>query len=90
MSLQRINLDLPAELLQEIDAVVGPHGRSAFLVDAVKTELRRRRLLRFLHSDEPAWQEESHPELQDGTSAWVKQLRQESDTRARQSKADSE
>jgi len=70
---------LPDELIQEIDPMVGPSGRSAFLIDATRAELRRRRLLSFLRDDKPAWKEADHPELAAGTAAWVKRLRAESD-----------
>jgi hypothetical protein len=44
--------------------------------------LRREKLLRFLESDAPAWKDADHPELADGTAAWVRRLRQgESKTR---------
>ena len=79
MGSQRAHILLPEELIAEIDAEVGPRGRSAFLVETARAELRRRRLLTFLRSDQPAWREEDHPELQDGSAAWVRKLRQESD-----------
>ncbi len=54
MSTQRATIVLPPELIAEIDAVVDPGGRSAFLVETARAELRRRRLLTFLKSkDQP-------------------------------------
>jgi len=67
--------------VEEIDSLVGPRGRSAFLVETARAELRRRRLLAFLQNAEPAWQKESHPELRGGTGAWVKKIRSESEAR---------
>jgi hypothetical protein len=78
MGSQRAHIVLPDDLIQEIDSVVGPRGRSAFLVETARTELRRRRLLSFLRSDQPAWQEQNHPE----TATWVKNLRRESEARS--------
>jgi hypothetical protein len=75
MATQRAHVVLPEELIKEIDKVVGPRGRSAFLVETAKAELKRRRLLAFLSSDEPAWKDEDHPELANGTYAWVRSLR---------------
>jgi hypothetical protein len=49
--------------------------------------LNKRKLLAFLRNDEPAWKDEDHPELKDGTAAWVRSLRQESD-RGLQAKLD--
>ena len=77
MGAQRAHVVLPDDLLQEIDSLVGPRGRSAFLVDIARAELRRRRLLSFLQDDAPAWEELSHPELGQDTSAWVRALRKE-------------
>jgi len=70
---------LPEDLVEEIDSLVGPRGRSAFLVETARNELRRQKLLRFLHSTEPVWKDESHPELKQGSADWVRKLRSESD-----------
>ena len=79
MASQRTHIILPEELIEEIDAVVGPRGRSAFLVETARAELRRRRLLAFLQDERPAWKAEDHPELAAGSAAWIKALRTESD-----------
>jgi hypothetical protein len=80
MGSQRAHIVLPQELIEEIDSLVGPRGRSAFLVETARTELRRRHLLSFLRSGNPAWKEQDHPELAHGTHGWVKELRRQSDT----------
>ena len=77
MRTQRAHVILPDELVKEIDALVGPRGRSAFLVETATKEVKRRKLLAFLQSDEPAWRDEDHPELAGGTEAWVRRLRME-------------
>jgi hypothetical protein len=87
MGTQRAHVVLPTELIAEIDSAVGPRGRSAFLAETARAELNKRKLLAFLRSDEPAWKDEDHPELKDGTAAWVRRLRQESD-RGLQAKLD--
>jgi hypothetical protein len=81
MGSQRAHIILPQELIEEIDAVVGPRGRSAFLVETARAELRRRRLLSFLRDDQPAWHENDHPELAAGSGAWVKGIRSEGEKR---------
>jgi hypothetical protein len=81
MGSQRAHIVLPEDLIAEIDSAVGPRGRSAFLVETARAELRRRKLLAFLRSDRPTWQAQDHPELASGTSAWVKNLRKQSDAR---------
>ena len=80
MGSQRAHIVLPPELLREIDSLVGPRGRSAFLVQTARAELNRRRLLAFLRSDQPAWHDQKHPELASGTKSWVKGIRLESDS----------
>ncbi len=78
---KRAHILLPHDLVKEIDSIVGPRGRSAFLVETAREAVRRKKLLRFLESDTPAWKEADHPELADGAAAWVRELRQESETR---------
>jgi hypothetical protein len=81
MGSQRAHIILPQELIEEIDAVVGPRGRSAFLVETARAELRRRRLLTFLRDDQPAWSDKDHPEFSVGSGAWVKRIRSEGEKR---------
>jgi hypothetical protein len=86
MGLHRTHIILPQELIEEIDAVVGPRGRSAFMVEAARAELRRRRLLTFLHDDQPTWREKNHPEVSAGSGAWVKRIRSEGEKRVPKAK----
>jgi hypothetical protein len=82
MATLRAHVVLPAELAKEIDELVGPRGRSAFLVETAAKEVKRRKLLAFLESDEPAWRDENHPELVEmGTAEWVRSLRHEPSVR---------
>jgi hypothetical protein len=76
---QRAHILIPADLLREIDALVGPRGRTAFLLETAREELRRRKLLSFLESKSSAWNEKAHPE--EDSAAWVRKLRAESDLR---------
>ncbi len=77
MSTRRTHVLLPEDLIQEIDELVGPRGRSAFLVDTARNEVRRQRLLQFLQNKEAVWKDEDHPELAEGAAAWVRQSRGE-------------
>lgn len=79
MATVRTHVLLPEDLVRDIDALVGPRGRSAFIVETARNEVRRKKLLDFLSSDEPAWKDENHPELADGAAKWVRKLRAESD-----------
>jgi hypothetical protein len=83
---QRAHILIPGDLLREIDDLVGPRGRSAFLLETARQEVQRRKLLRFLESAQPAWTAENHPELAGGTDAWVRRLRQQSEKRGAGSK----
>lgn len=79
MPSKRAHIVLPEDLVAEIDNLVGPRGRSAFLVETARHELRRQKLLRFLNSNEAAWKDENHPELKQGSGNWVRSLRSESE-----------
>lgn len=78
---RRAHILLPEDLAREIDALVGSRGRSAFLVETAREAIRRRKLLHFLGSDQPAWSDPDHPELTQGSAAWVRKLRHENEKR---------
>jgi hypothetical protein len=86
MKRRRAHIWLPQELLSEIDEIVGPRGCSAFLLETAREALKRRKLLRFLASDDVVWKDENHPELAKGTAEWVRGLRQESEARGNRKK----
>ena len=85
MPRKRAHVFLPEDLLAEVDALVGPRGRSAFLTEVVRDAVNRRRLLQILSDPEPIWKDEDHPELAEGSEAWVRKLREE-DERVRREK----
>ena len=76
MKTKRTHILLPQDLAREIDAIVGPGGRSAFLAETAREAVRRKKLLQFLESDTPAWKDADHPELVRGAAAWVRGLRE--------------
>ena len=78
--IHRAHVLLPEDLVREIDAIVGPRGRSAFLVETARNEIRRQRLLKVLESNEPAWKAENHADSTD-SATWVRNLRSESEGR---------
>jgi hypothetical protein len=82
MSTKRAHVLLPEDLLREIDALVGPRGRSSFLVETARQEVRRRKMLHFLEGKDFAWKDKDHPELARGAAAWVRQLRTEGEARS--------
>jgi hypothetical protein len=76
MKTKRTHIVLPEDLVQEIDAIAGPRGRSAFLAEIAWEAVRRRKLLQFLESGTRAWKDADHQELAQGAAAWVRRLRQ--------------
>jgi metal-responsive CopG/Arc/MetJ family transcriptional regulator len=40
-ALTRVNVTLPSDLLQELEAVVGPRKKSAFIAEAIEANLAR-------------------------------------------------
>lgn len=81
MPAKRAHILLPEDLVDEIDRVAGSRGRSAFLADLARREIKRRRLLAIFEQAEPIWKDEDHPELAAGADEWVRQLRRESEVR---------
>jgi Arc/MetJ-type ribon-helix-helix transcriptional regulator len=72
---KRAHVVLPDDLLADVDALVGPRGRSAFLTEVIREAVNRRRLLDFLSSKEPILKDEDYPEFRDGAEAWVRNMR---------------
>jgi len=68
---------LPEELVSEIDKIVGARGRSAFLAELARNEIKRRHLLTMFQRTEPIWKDKDHPELKNGASKWVRKMRAE-------------
>lgn len=74
----RAHVVLPRDLLGDVDALVGPRQRSAFLADAVREKVRRARLREacdrvagsLADVDIPGW------ETPESTSAWVRAMRE--------------
>lgn len=81
MGIHRTHILFPEELLREIDALVGPRGRSAFLLETARREVHRQKLLQFLETKEPVWKDSDHPELAGGAAEWVRTLRKENEHR---------
>lgn len=75
MSTHRAHIAFPEDLAAQIDELAGERGRSAFVVETMRAEVRRRRMMDFLNDPIPAWKDEDHPELAEGSAAWVRKLR---------------
>lgn len=78
---RRAHVVLPSELLEEIDSLVGPRGRSQFIQEAVTERLARQRLRRSLREmegslagyDIPGW------ETPETAAEWVRAMRRGED-----------
>lgn len=73
----RIHVNVPEQLLEEVDALVGTRRRSQFVAEAVAEKVMHVRLLRSAEIaigsmagvDTPGW------ETSESTAAWVRSLR---------------
>ena len=81
MNTKRTHIVIPDQLVTQIDEVVGKRGRSGFLVQAAEKELQRLRQIKALEMAAGSWNDKDHQELKEGSSAWVKKLRQENERR---------
>jgi hypothetical protein len=81
MVTRRAHVVLPEDLVSQIDKIVGSRGRSAFLADLARREIKRRQLLQVFQAEEPIWKDQDHPELRDGAAEWVRKMRAESEAR---------
>lgn len=81
---KRIHIIIPKDLLQQVDALVGPRQRSEFFVAAAREKVTRERLRRAAHALAGSLKDERTPgwETPEAASAWVRSLRAESDDRA--------
>jgi metal-responsive CopG/Arc/MetJ family transcriptional regulator len=77
MAQHRAHIVLPEDLLAQIDELVGFRGRSQFFTELARREIHRLRLLRLLEDEKPGWDLTRHPELNEGTAAWIDSLRRE-------------
>jgi hypothetical protein len=62
-------------LVADIDKLVGKRGRSAFLTELAQREIKLRRQREALRETAGAWKSEDHPELAQGTEAWIREIR---------------
>ncbi|HEV2688617.1 MAG TPA: hypothetical protein VGV35_08690 [Bryobacteraceae bacterium] len=83
MPTRRAHVVLPEDLVSQIDRIVGTRGRSAFLAELARREIKRRHLLEVFQREEPIWKDQDHPELKGGSAKWVRKMRGESEARFR-------
>lgn len=78
MSHKRAHVVIPEDLLREIDLLVGQRGRSAFLVEVLRQEVNRRRLLKMLREPGRILKGD-YPEFEHGAEEFVRRLRETDD-----------
>ena len=83
MEKMRTHILIPKDLIEAVDVLVGPRGRSTFFAEAAKHELARRRLAEtaadaagaLANIDVPGW------ETPEKAAEWVRALREEDNER---------
>ena len=74
----RTHVVLPTDLVDEIDAIVGPRERSKFLAEAAAEKLRRMRLVHLVDKLAGSLKDHAIPEWEtaESAAAWVHESRQ--------------
>jgi Arc/MetJ-type ribon-helix-helix transcriptional regulator len=76
---RRAHVVLPEAMVEEIDRLVGPRGRSEFIQDAIAAELQRRRRVAAFEAVAGTVKDGEIPEWDTSESSpnWVRSLREE-------------
>ncbi len=77
MALARTNLTLPADLLDEVDRIAGPRGRSRYVAEAVAQRVKRDRLGTAIRETAGIMRGTANQMSRAEVSAWIDQLRSE-------------
>jgi Arc/MetJ-type ribon-helix-helix transcriptional regulator len=72
---KRTHVILPVDVVAGIDKLTGKRGRSAFIAEVVRREIKILQQRDALRAAKGAWKEKDHPELAQGAAAWVRQIR---------------
>jgi metal-responsive CopG/Arc/MetJ family transcriptional regulator len=77
MSMTRMTITLPDTLLDEVDALAGKRGRSAWVAEALAERVKRERLGRVLDETRGALRDSDWWPTSDETYRWVRELRED-------------
>jgi metal-responsive CopG/Arc/MetJ family transcriptional regulator len=77
VALARTNVTLPQELLDEVDELAGPRGRSQFVADAVTAKVKRERLRRAIEATRSVFVGTPWQMGADEAYRWVRSMREE-------------
>ncbi len=72
---RQANFLLPEYLIEELRKSVPKREQSKVIAEALRKELKRLKLQNALETSFGAWKSEDHPELQQGTEAFIKTLK---------------
>jgi hypothetical protein len=74
----RMNIIVPADLVDELSKTVGARKRSSFIVEATREKLKKVKLGNALKEAKGSWSDEDYPEFQtqEDISKWVSSLRE--------------
>lgn len=72
---RQANFLLPEDLVEELRKSVPRREQSKVIAEALRKELKLLKLQKALQTSFGAWKDEDHPELQEGTEAFIKSLR---------------
>lgn len=75
---RQANFLLPENLLEELKKTVPKREQSKVVAEALKKELKRLKLEKVLETSFGAWKDKDHPELKEGTGAFVRKVRKSS------------
>jgi hypothetical protein len=81
MRTPRTLVPIPPRVAAEIDKIAGRGHRAEFIISLLESEIRRRDQLSALMEAAGSWKDEDHPELANGSEAWIRQMREESSAR---------
>jgi len=77
-NLKQANFALPAELMDELRCTIPRGEQSKVVAEALRKELKRLKFRQALEHTFGAWQEEKHPELEQGAEQYIRGLRRSS------------
>jgi hypothetical protein len=74
----RINVMLPEDVLEAVDRIAGPRGRSRYAEEAVRERLRRDERVRAIQAAAGTWKDNPLFPTDESVIEWVRELRRES------------
>lgn len=73
----RTNLLLPEDLVEQLDRVAGPRGRSRYVAEAVRERLRRDERMAAISAAAGIWRDHPLFPTDESVVEWVRELRRE-------------